>query len=75
MPADPGQINVFSDGSKSEIGSVAAYILKGHSIELQEYFNLGEHVTIFQAEIFASNKPQPSITRSANKRYKLTSIL
>ena len=40
MPFDPGRINVFTDGSKIEIGSGAAYILKGHSIELQEYFYL-----------------------------------
>ena len=55
MPFDPGKINVFTDGSKNEIGSGAAYILKGHSIELQEYFNLGEYATVFQAEIFAIN--------------------
>ena len=40
---------------KNEVGSGAAYFLKGHSIELQEYFNLGEHATVFQVEIFAIN--------------------
>ena len=46
MPFDPGKIKVSIDGSKSKIGSGAAYILKGHSIELQEYFNLGEYANI-----------------------------
>ena len=46
---------MYSQIDKKWTSGGAAYILKGHSIELQEYFNLEEYATVFQAEIFAIN--------------------
>ena len=53
MPFDPGKVNCFTDGFKTETGSGAAYIIKGHSIQKQGVFSLGEYTTVFQAEILA----------------------
>ena len=53
LPWDPGILNVFTDGSKSEMGTGAAYIMKSHEHSAQDYMHLGEHATVFQAEITA----------------------
>ena len=53
MPYDLDTINCFTDGSKSESGTGAAYIIKGHQIKIQDFIHLGQLATIFQAEIFA----------------------
>ena len=42
MPFDPGKVNVFTDGSKTDCSSGAAYVIKGHAIQTLEYFNFGE---------------------------------
>ena len=55
MPFDPGKVNVFTDGSKNDTSSGAAYIIKGHSIQKQQFFNLGQYITVHQAEILAIN--------------------
>ena len=55
MPWDPGILNCFTDGSKTETGTGAAYIMKSHNFESQDYMHLGEHATVFQAEITAIN--------------------
>ena len=56
MPLDEDTINCFTDGSKNEIGSGTAYIIKGHNIRNQEYTHLGQYTTVFQAEIYAINR-------------------
>ena len=61
MPFDPGKVNVFTDGSKDEVSSGAAYFIRGHSIRKQEYFNLGEYTTVFQAEITAISTASQAI--------------
>merc|ERR1712015_67940 len=53
MPIDSNTINCFTDGSKSELGTGAAYIIKSHHIKTQEYTHLGKLATVFQAEIAA----------------------
>ena len=55
MPWDPGIFNVFTDGSKTDSGTGAAYMMKSHELQEQDYIHLGEHATVFQAEITAIN--------------------
>lgn len=55
MPWDPGITNFFTDGSKFEFGTGAAYIVFSHIHRSQDYIHLGEHATVFQAEITAIN--------------------
>ena len=55
MPWDPGILNVFTDGSKTDSGTGAAYMMKSHELREQDYIHLGEHATVFQAEITAIN--------------------
>ena len=53
MPWDPGIANVFTDGSKSDFGTGVAYIIYSHIHRSQDYIHLGEHATVFQAEVAA----------------------
>ena len=53
MPTDTNVINCFTDGSKSEKGTGAAYIIKGYQLKHQDFINLGNFITVFQAEITA----------------------
>ena len=55
MPWDPGNLKVFTDGFKTDSGTEAAYIMKSHELQKQDYINLGENATVFQAEITAIN--------------------
>ena len=52
-PIDEGKINIFTDGSKTDISSGCGYILKGKNISSQGNRNLGSTTTVFQAEITA----------------------
>ena len=51
MPREPHVVNCFTDGSKTDIGAGAAYIIKGDQIKAQDYIHLGQYATVFQAEI------------------------
>ena len=53
MPRKPHIVNCFTDGSKTDIGAGAAYIIKGNQIKAQDYIHLGQYATVFQAEIRA----------------------
>ena len=53
MPIDENTINCFTDGSKTDLGTGAAFIIKNRHIKLQEYTQLGQSATVFQAEITA----------------------
>ena len=53
MPLDPITVNCFTDGSKNETGSGAGYITKSYEYKSQQAIHLGEHATVFQAEITA----------------------
>ena len=53
MPHDLDTINCFTDGSKSDLCTGAAYIIKGFQLKMQEFVPLGQLATVFQAEIFA----------------------
>ena len=53
MPRKPHIVNCFTDGSKTDIGAGAAYIIKGNQIKAQDYIHLGQYATVFQAEITA----------------------
>ena len=55
MLFDPGKVNVFMDGSKNNTSSGAVYLIKGHSVQKQQFFNLGQYTTVHQAEILAIN--------------------
>ena len=52
-PVDPETINCFTDGSKTDLGTGAAFIAFGHQLKIQDYANLGQTTTVFQAEITA----------------------
>ena len=52
-PLDPEAINCFTDGSKTEAGTGAAYIIMGNQLKTQDYAYLGHTTTVFQAEITA----------------------
>ena len=53
MPTDENVVNCFTDGSKSETGTGAAYIIKGYQLKHQDFINLGHYITVFQAEVTA----------------------
>ena len=53
MPTDRNVVNCFTDGSKTETGTGAAYLIKGYQLKHQDFINLGCSITVFQAEITA----------------------
>ena len=53
LPRDQDTVHVFTDGSKSEERSGAAYLIKSQEIREQDYFPLGPLTTVFQAETVA----------------------
>ena len=64
LPNDQNTIHVFTDGSKTEDRSGAAYLIKSETIKEQDYFPLGPWTTVFQAETVA-------ISAAANKLLNL----
>ena len=50
---DKNIVRVFTDGSKIENKAGYGYIYRGNNIKKQNYEALGEHTTVFQAEIIA----------------------
>ena len=55
MPLDVSTVNCFTDGSKSDEGTGAGYIIMSFQLRAQDYIYLGTYATVFQAEISAIN--------------------
>ena len=53
MPANEDSIHVFTDGSKMDDKSGAAYLIRSKSLKKQNFFPLGPLTTVFQAETVA----------------------
>ena len=53
MPKDKETISCFTDGSKTEKGTGAGFSIMGDTTTRQESTYLGEHTTVYQAEIIA----------------------
>ena len=64
VPWEPAITNLFTDGSKFDFGTEAAYIIFRHIHRSHDYIHLDEHTTVFQAEIIAFNMACNGPTRS-----------
>ena len=53
LPREEDSVNVFTDGSKTEDRSGAAYLIKSSEVKEQDFFPLGSLTTVFQAETVA----------------------
>ena len=72
LPREEGSINVFTDGSKTEDKSGAAYLIKSSEIKKQDFFPLGSLTTVFQAEIVAISAAAEKLLELEVKGKKIT---
>ena len=52
-PLDEKVINVFTDGSKTDLSSGCGYIIRGKDFSSKGFRNLGKKTSVFQTEITA----------------------
>ena len=70
-PTEIETINCFTDGSKTEDGCGAAYIIMGHNLKRQDSIPLGKNCTVFQAELVAITEASRELNRQETKNKQI----
>ena len=62
-PREIYELNCFTDGSKTQTGTGAAYVIKGKSVKekYSEFLGLSNNNSVFQAEVYAIGKASERI--------------